>query len=134
MFCFRIPTTILKDIERLCANFWWGDSDEGRKIHWKAWQQLQEPKSKGGLGFRGLIAFNKLFLAKQVWRIMRNPDNLVSKILKARYFRHYDIMEATTGNNPSFIWRFLLWSRDVMATCLFWKVGNGEKTLGEDDI
>lgn len=36
MFCFRIPTTILKDIERLCANFWWGNNDDGRKAHWKA--------------------------------------------------------------------------------------------------
>lgn len=35
MSCFRIPTTILNDVDRLCASFWWGDNDIGKKMHWK---------------------------------------------------------------------------------------------------
>lgn len=52
MSCFHIPITILKEVERLTTSFWWGDSKKWRKVHWKAWGHLQEPKNKGDLGFR----------------------------------------------------------------------------------
>lgn len=34
-------------------------------------------------------------------------------------------MNATIGNNPSFIWRSLLWSREVIQNGIIWKAGNG---------
>lgn len=41
MSCFRIPSTILKEIEAMSANFCWGFTDKGNKIHWKAWSHFQ---------------------------------------------------------------------------------------------
>jgi hypothetical protein len=38
------------------------------------------------LGFRDISAFNEALLAKQGWRLMTNPDSLISKVLKAKYF------------------------------------------------
>lgn len=55
------------------------------------------------MGFRDFTHFNKALLAKQVWRIIENPESLVARLLKARYFKHMDIMDAPIGNNPSFI-------------------------------
>ncbi|XP_075478778.1 uncharacterized protein LOC142519627 [Primulina tabacum] len=69
--------------------------------------------------------FNKALLAKQIWRILRKPDSLVGRVLKARYFKHGDIMHATLGSNPSFVWRSLLWSRTLPEEGLYWRVGNG---------
>lgn len=114
MSCFRIPSTIIREIEFMCANFWWGSSEKGKKMHWKAWSHLQKVKDEGGLGFRNLSHLNKALLAKQVWRIMANPNSLVARILKARYFKHTDIMEATLVSNPSYTWRSLLWSKDII--------------------
>jgi hypothetical protein len=54
-------------------------------------------KEQGGLGFRDLLMFNKALLAKQVWRILKNPDSLTAKIMKAKYFPHSSIMEASMG-------------------------------------
>lgn len=34
MFCFRIPTSICNDIERMSTNFWWGMKSDGNKLHW----------------------------------------------------------------------------------------------------
>lgn len=127
MSYFRIPTSILKDIEKLCANFWWGNSATNKRVHWKSWKLLKEAKEIGGMGFRDLVIFNKALLAKQVWRILSNPENIVSKVLKRRYVRHLDIMEASIGNNPSYIWRSLMWSRDILDEGLYWKVGNCKK-------
>lgn len=64
MSCIRIPTTIKNEIEAMSANFWWGITEKGKKIHWKAWNYLQEPKVNRGLGFRNLTRFNKALLAK----------------------------------------------------------------------
>uniref|UniRef100_A0A803QDG1 Reverse transcriptase domain-containing protein n=1 Tax=Cannabis sativa TaxID=3483 RepID=A0A803QDG1_CANSA len=90
-------------------------------------------KFKGGLGFRSLVHFNQAMLAKQAWRVLQNPDSLLSRILKARYFPRSSILEAVPGHSPSFSWRSILWGRDLMASGLIWKVGNGYgiQTLGD---
>lgn len=96
---------------------------ENKKVHWKAWSFLKRPKALGGLGFRDLTFFNKALLARQVWRIIERPDSLVAQVLKARYFKHTDIMDSLSSN-PSYVWRSLLWSRDIITKGLIWKVGN----------
>lgn len=126
MSCFRIPSSVCHAIERECAIFWWGQEEGKRKMHWKKWDDLCKPKCLGGLGFRNLISFNKALLAKQVWRIVVNPHSLVARVLKARYFKHQDIMEAQLDANPSYIWRSILWSRNLIHKGLMWRVGNGE--------
>ncbi|XP_075478858.1 uncharacterized protein LOC142519715 [Primulina tabacum] len=114
MSCFHIPKAICNAIEKECANFWWGMQDGKRNMHWKTWQTLCVPKCMGGLGFRQLESFNKALLAKQLWRIVGAPESVVARVLKARYFKHQDIMQASLGSNPSFIWRSLLWSRPLL--------------------
>ena len=81
------------DICREMAKFWWGNSGENRKIHWVEWRKLSEVKGKGGLGFRDLQQFNTAMLAKQLWRILTQPNLLVSRIVRERYFRGSSIWE-----------------------------------------
>lgn len=127
MSCFRISVSICEIIEKECSNFWWGSEGGKNKLHWKNWKAMCKPKGIGGMGFRNLRSFNKALLVKQVWRIIKNPDSLVARVLKARYFKYHDIMESPLGSNPSFIWRSLLWSRSLLAKGLSWWVGNGEQ-------
>jgi hypothetical protein len=86
------------------------------------------PKSKGGMGFRDFRCFNKAFLAKQCWRLWRSLDNLVSRILSAKYYVNNTILEAKLGHKPSYTWRSILGSCDLLKEGLFWKIGNGEDT------
>lgn len=111
----------------MCANFWWGENAKKGRLHWKKWTDLTTPKCKGSLGFRDLIIFNKALLAKEVWRIMTNPDSSTAQLFKARYFKHVDIMEASLGTNPSYVWRSLLWAKDTLVGGTFWKIGKGNK-------
>lgn len=83
------------------------------------------PKCIGGMGFRDLVAFNKALLAKHVWRIIYNPHSLMAQILKCKYFKNVDIMEAGVGSKPSYVWRSILWSRDLIRLSLCWRVGEG---------
>lgn len=119
MPCFRIPSTINKEIENMISNFWWGGNVQGKKIWWKNWKSLIKPKNKGGLGFRDLTILNKALLAKQVWRFIVNPNSLTAKVFKAWYYTHMNVMEAPLGSNPSYIWRSMCWSRDILHNGLF---------------
>ncbi|KAL0357534.1 UNVERIFIED_CONTAM: putative mitochondrial protein [Sesamum calycinum] len=107
MGCFRLPVTLLREIQSMISNFWWSNGGQ-HKIHWVAWQRLCESKLAGGMGFRQLRLFNLAMLAKQLWSIWRFPDRLLSRVLRARYFPSGDILTATLGTRPSFTWRSLM--------------------------
>lgn len=61
-------------------------------------------KSKGGLGFRDLHGFNLALLGKHVWNFMSNPQSLVVRVYKERYFPNSHIFQASRGGGDSFIW------------------------------
>ncbi|XP_021736558.1 uncharacterized protein LOC110703114 [Chenopodium quinoa] len=77
------------------------------------------------MGFRDLKCFNQALLAKQVWRLMSNPESLASKILKARYFKNTCVMEARRGYDPSYTWRSIWGAKGLLRDGLVWRVGNG---------
>ncbi|PNX95399.1 ribonuclease H, partial [Trifolium pratense] len=86
MSMFILPSSFIGDIEKMLNAFWWGGGgNNGRGIHWLAWEKLACPKTKGGLGFRNFKAFNLAMVAKQAWNIVQNPDSLVAKVIKARW-------------------------------------------------
>ena len=49
------------------------------------------------------------------------------KVLKGNNFRNSDFLFAFVGLDPSFIWRSLLWGRELLSLGLRWRVGDGSK-------
>ena len=128
-----IPSTLCKELEGLMAKFWRGDQSDARKIHWVSWEKMCQPKEVEGLGFKDLHVFNLAMLAKQGWRIMRNQDSLLARILKAKYFANGDFMNAQLGCNPSYTQRSILEGRTVLEKGLVWRVGNGSRIRINED-
>lgn len=87
MKCFHLPIGLCSDIEKMIAQFWWGTMPTNRKISRVAWKKITHSKKLGGLGFWDLHRFNQALLANQVWKIMKRPQSLVFRLLKAKYFR-----------------------------------------------
>lgn len=42
------PKTVLNRIEGICANFLWGEGDNGFKYHWVGWKKCCYPFQEGG--------------------------------------------------------------------------------------
>ncbi|KAL9426467.1 hypothetical protein AB3S75_033282 [Citrus x aurantiifolia] len=129
MSVFKIPMGICDDIQRIIAKFWWGSGTDKKGIHWSSWSKLSMAKCRGGMGFREFSSFNQALVAKQGWRILQFPDSLMARTLQARYFQHKDFMKASLGSNPSFIWRNILWGRQVISKGYRWRIGNGQSIL-----
>ncbi|XP_019175433.1 PREDICTED: uncharacterized protein LOC109170737 [Ipomoea nil] len=105
-------------------------SQAGKEILLKsAWDKLCIPKKYGGLSFKDLRAFNLAMLGKQACRLLTNPDSLVSRIYKARYFCNRPFTEACLGNNPSYCWRSIMAAKDLIVGGVRRRIGNGNSTL-----
>ncbi|KAK2654860.1 hypothetical protein Ddye_014716 [Dipteronia dyeriana] len=47
MNLFRLPASLITDIHRMRAKFWWGGSGNKRKMHWCFWENLCKAKDEG---------------------------------------------------------------------------------------
>lgn len=125
MACFRVPKSICKEMGKVCAHFWWGETSTKGGVHWKFWNWLCRKKEEGGLNFRRFESFNQALVAKQVWRLLTQPEFFISQVLKARYYKNENIMEAKLGSNPSFVWRSICWVRELLREGLGWVIVKG---------
>jgi len=126
MSIFRLPTTLVDSIEKMMNSFWWGHGRSSQRgIHWMSWEKLSAPKMHGGMGFKDLSAFNLAMLGKQGWKFIAEPDSLVARIFKARYFPNGSFLTARIGHNPSYVWRSILGARFIVRGGAKWSIGSG---------
>ncbi|KAG7534826.1 Reverse transcriptase domain [Arabidopsis thaliana x Arabidopsis arenosa] len=126
MACFKLPTTICKQLVSVMADFWWRNKKDTKGMHWKSWEALSKPKAEGGLGFKDIEAFNLALLGKQLWRMLTHKDSLLAKVYKSRYFRHSDPLSAPLGSRPSFAWKSIHAAQELIKQGARAVVGNGE--------
>ncbi|XP_074298165.1 uncharacterized protein LOC141628985 [Silene latifolia] len=128
MSVFKLPGFFCDELKSLVLNFWWGAENGRKKIPWVAWEKLCRSKDNGGLGFRDFRLFNKALLGKQGWRLMTEDTSLMARVLKGKYFADRDFLEAELGSNPSFTWRSIWESKDVILSGARRRVGDGWST------
>lgn len=118
MSVFLLPLDITRNIEKSLSKFWWNSAQNQNP-------KLSKHKHAGGMGFRNFRDFNIAMLGKQVWRLLSNPNSLVARLYKAKYFPNSDLLQANLGHNPSFIWRSLLEATQLLKGGICWRVGDG---------
>jgi hypothetical protein len=128
MSCFLLPKNMCDNIEKIMCKFWWGSAERQHKIHWKARKEIFQSKLAGGLGFREMHLFNKAMLAKQVWRLQTDPNSLLGRCLKAKYYPNSDILHAHHSRNSSYAWRSIYQAISLIKKGSCWQVGNGKTT------
>ncbi|CAN1325750.1 LINE-1 retrotransposable element ORF2 protein [Linum perenne] len=125
MNVFMIPQTIADEIQKMINSFWWGLKGNGQRgISWMKWERLCVRKENGSMGFRDFTGFNLALLGKQGWKLLSNPDALVTKVYKAKYFPHRDFLSDEEVNNPSVVWRSISRAQVVIRQGYRWRIGS----------
>lgn len=78
-------------------------------------------------------ATNEALLAKQVWRLIKEPDLLVSRVFKGRYFPDQPFFQAKQKGKDSWLWKGWLRTKDLIRKGRTWKVGDGRNIRIWDD-
>ena len=126
MGVFKLPYSLCDDLTRMVRNFYWGSSKGKRKVHWKGWDHLLQPKDRGGAGFRDFRMFNQALLARQAWHLIANADSLCAQVLKARYYLDGKLEDTIFTGNASSSWQAPSYRLDLLKKGLLWRVGNGQ--------
>lgn len=115
-------------------NYWWrSGTKKGKGLNWLAWNNMSMSKTKGGLDFQNLYGFNIALLEKQCWNFLSNPQSLVTRVYKARYFPNVHILKAKKGANPSFIWKGIMTAMETLHKGFRSVLGNGEDIQATKD-
>ncbi|XP_019098912.1 PREDICTED: uncharacterized protein LOC109132195 [Camelina sativa] len=81
-------------------------------------------KQYEGMGFKDLHQFNIALLAKQVWRMIKEPQSLLTRVLQAKYFSKSQLIDASLGHRPSHAWRSIHQSIQLIKQGLSWRIGD----------
>ncbi|KAL6575261.1 hypothetical protein OROMI_012546 [Orobanche minor] len=127
MSTFLLPQTLVNELHRMMNAFWWGHGSDPKKgVKWETWEALCKSKREGGMGFRDLSIFNVAMLGKLVWKLLQNPNSLVARILRARYYASGDLLNAGRGRSPSYIWTSIYSAKHVVGRGLRWRLCKGD--------
>ncbi|PPD73702.1 hypothetical protein GOBAR_DD29369 [Gossypium barbadense] len=100
MSMFLLPMPSCAKLHRMLNLFWWGSSWNCRKgVHWATSDHLCVPMKWGGMGFIDFHGLTLALLGKQVVRLVSNPNSLVSRFLKAKYFSSCSLFETDDVTN-----------------------------------
>lgn len=67
-----LPTKICDTLDSMARQFCWGNKDNDRRLHLKAWDVICTPKCSSGLGIRRFRDTNIAYVTKLEWRVCTN--------------------------------------------------------------
>ncbi|XP_074298539.1 uncharacterized protein LOC141629436 [Silene latifolia] len=126
----KIRRTVCDSIDRKARRFLWGVDELKKLIHLISWENLQKPKSLGGLGLPSARQSNAAFLTKLGWRVLVEPTSLWSRVLRAKYCNNrcdIDIFQAK--RSMSNVWAGISSPARNIVRGTTTVVGNGRRTL-----
>ncbi|XP_059064784.1 uncharacterized protein LOC131856859 [Cryptomeria japonica] len=130
MACFKLPGTIIKNIQQKMRKFLWNNKQDQDKIPLMAWDRVCKPKGGGGAGLRDWKLINEAMGAKLVWHMYSESKQRWVRILQAKYLANGDRERILTVENPSrgsALWNFLVNCRSLVTNQLTWRIGDDHK-------
>ncbi|OVA12560.1 hypothetical protein BVC80_9013g9 [Macleaya cordata] len=79
-----VPITVLQNINRLIAKFFWGSHDGKPKRNWVSWKAICRPVWEGGLGIRNIDAVVTSFRLKGLWNGVVN-NSIWASFIRGKY-------------------------------------------------
>lgn len=115
---FCLPSSAIREIDKLCRQFLWGDKDGKRKFYNVGWEKICRPKRLGGLGFREGILWNKIIVGRFIWAIEFKHDSLWLKWIHCIYPKNRNFWSIKASGNVSWYWKKLLGFRHLFTPAI----------------
>jgi hypothetical protein len=103
MAVFKLPISVLDDLNKLIRDYRWGVEKGKSKTHLVSWKLMRSEMHRG-LGFRDMQLFNQVLLARQAWQLIAFLESLFARFLKACYYPHVDLIDTVFIGSPSSTW------------------------------
>jgi len=127
MTCFKLSTSLCKQIQSVLTRFWWDTKQDEKKMAWVSWDKLTLPKNAGGLVFREIEEFNDALLAKLSWRILKEPNSFLSRVLLGKNCNSSSFLNCSAyPSSASHGWRGILAGKELLRKGLGWSAGQGD--------
>jgi hypothetical protein len=125
MSIFKLPTGFHDDYMKLVRNFWWGEDEKKRKVHWASWDILTCPKNLVGVGLKDTKLMNQALLARQCWRIINKPESLCARLLKSIYFPRGNLLDTVFRQDVSPSWQGIEHGLELLKEGIIYRAGDG---------
>ena len=103
---------IVSKLTSVIRKFWWTgvqyNNNNSKPLCLRAWHDICTPIHEGGLGIRDLHVVNLSLIAMSIWRVLKEPDSLVARVLRAKYFPCNSIWRANKSLPKSAFWSSIL--------------------------
>ncbi|XP_015084239.1 uncharacterized protein LOC107027648 [Solanum pennellii] len=126
------PATIIRQIQMLIADFFWGWKNDRKKYHWSSWKNLSYPYEEGGIGMRNLQDVCKTVQFKQWW-ILRTKQTLWGDFLRAKYCQRSNPVSKKWDTGESLTWKHMLETRQQVEQHIHWKLQAGNCSFWWDN-
>jgi len=123
VFSFKLPSVVIKDLERMFSNFLWNN-----KMHARTWKDICIPKREEGMGIRRLTDLNKASGVRLVWRLCTS-QSLWSKWISTHYLKSAHISQCSATPYDSGTWKWLCSLKDLVLSNMKISLGNGDNTF-----
>ena len=91
----------------------------------KIWEFFKLYRKHGGIGFRDIYDTNRSFILKLRWNLLKNPNSLWAKVLKAKYFKNCLFKNSRSNNYGSSIWHSIYSIKGILLHNYHYLIANG---------
>lgn len=124
MTTFILSKEITKKATGIIRDFWWGKTGVTKGVYMKGWNKLSKSKEKGGNGLKDLDKMNLSLIAKNGWRLFKQPKAVYAKTMKGKYYPNFNPFHATCNENSSWSWKEVYKGLMLIKEHSIWEIGN----------
>lgn len=125
---FILPRACIKLLDKYIKNFFWGHTQNNRKLKPIAWNLICTPRLEGGLGLRSVKAIAAAAIQWQVWTIVTKRKSAWTDWVYATLIRNKNFWDLKIPSECSWRWKGILSTRIVALQNLQILIGNGRMT------
>ncbi|XP_049389010.1 uncharacterized protein LOC125853369 [Solanum stenotomum] len=126
------PKSIIDQLNKLFAKFFWSISIGARNKHWVAWDKMCYPKVEGGLGVRSLHDVSKALFAKLWWNFRTDTSSLWASFMWNKYCKKMHAT-VTRGQDASHVLRKMITIREEVEHNIWWQIKAGNSSFWFDN-